>query len=321
MSEEQEPTGILVIDKPAGVTSHDVVDEIRKLYETKKVGHSGTLDPPATGILVMGLGRATRLLSFLQGLPKAYHAVIRFGATTTTQDATGEVVSTSDVEFTSEKLHAALVEFTGEIEQVPPMVSAVKIDGQRLYKAARKGQEVERKPRRVHVYQFTIESFDPETFTATAIIKCSSGTYVRTLANDLGERLGCGAHLVELRRTRIGSFAEHEAWRLDDLSTMELQHRQSLILPMGKAMRDFPSIVVKADDKTAVTHGRSLPLSLMPQREGEISVTSAARRGQSPPHEAGMTAGVPIAVMDSQGHLLAVYRRGSRALKPAAVLV
>ncbi|MCA1841001.1 MAG: tRNA pseudouridine(55) synthase TruB [Actinomycetota bacterium] len=321
MTGEQELCGLLVVDKPQGITSHDVVDRIRQLYGLSKVGHSGTLDPAATGLLVLGLGRATRLLSFLQGLPKAYRAQINFGTATSTQDATGEVTATRPCSLTAEQLEAALTKFTGEIEQVPPMVSAVKVGGRRLYKAARIGLEVERKPRRVHVYQFTIERFDPETFTATALIKCSSGTYVRTLAHDLGEKVGCGAHLATLRRTRIGSFAEHEAWHLEDLEDMEEKQRLSLIMPMGKAMRDFPSITVKGADAKAVTHGQPLPLELAPHRDGELPVTSAVRVGQAPAHEVGMTAGVPVAVFDGAGSLIAVYRRSSKSLKPAAVLV
>lgn len=316
-----EPVGMLVVDKPAGCTSHDVVDRIRAMYEISKVGHAGTLDPGATGVLVTGLGKATRLLSFLQGLPKEYRAVAQFGVATDTQDADGEVVKRTPCSLTSDQVEAAAARFVGEIQQVPPMVSAVKMGGEPLYKAARRGEVVEREPRTVRVYRFDVEDFDPERQTATIFVRCSSGTYVRTLIADMGAALDCGAHLKGLRRTRIGSFDDSGAIGLDTLEGMSLGERMDSLLPMAEAMRDFPRFEVEGDDLKAVTHGRDLNTPQAPRRPGELSMLSKPRVGDRPAHEAGMTAGIPVAIIDSDGNLIAVYRRTAKGMKPAAVLV
>jgi tRNA pseudouridine55 synthase len=310
--------GLLVIDKPAGMTSHDVVDAVRQHFGLRKVGHAGTLDPPATGVLLVGLGKATRLLGFLGNLAKVYRAEIQFGVTTSTQDAEGESVAERPCSFTAEQLAAEVGGFTGEIEQVPPMVSAVKIGGRPLYKAARRGEEVERPARRVTVYEFRVDDFDAERHRARVFIRCSSGTYVRTIAADLGERLGCGAHVSSLRRVSIGSFDEADAVALDHL---ERDDRSSHVLSLRAAMRDFPSITVDEGQSEDVSHGRPLSPDTMPAREKELPVMSMARPGGRPPHEAGMTSGVPVAVLNSAGELLAVYRKSRTGLRPEAVLI
>lgn len=310
--------GLLVVDKPAGPTSHDVVYKIRKLSGISKVGHAGTLDPPATGVLLVGLGKATRLLGFLQGLPKAYEATIQFGKATSTQDAEGDVLTERECSFSREQLETAMSGFAGEIDQVPPMVSAVKVDGQPLYKAARKGEEVERAPRRVMVYEFSLKDFDPDSYRADVFVRCSSGTYVRTLAADVGEQLGCGAHLASLRRVAIGSFKESSAVRLDTLQTEGVD---TYLLPPSEAMRDFPSVTVDEQQSEDVSHGRPLLEAPVPTREKELAVIATPRTGDRPAHEAGMTAGVPVAIVNSAGELLAVYRRSRSGLKPEAVLI
>ena len=243
--------GLLVVDKPAGWTSHDVVARCRRLVGQKRVGHSGTLDPDATGVLLVGLGRVTRLLRFLTALPKSYTGEVVLGVATSTLDASGEVVATFDMAVTLDQVRAAAAGLTGEIEQVPPMVSAVKVGGRRLHELARAGEEVERAPRRVTVTRFDIEVTDDPLVYRLAV-DCSSGTYVRTLAADLGELLGGGAHLRNLRRTAIGSFGEDEARPLDD----EELH----VLSPAEALRDYPAVTLEPEQVADVTHGRRIAL-------------------------------------------------------------
>ncbi len=209
------PSGIAVVDKEAGWTSHDVVAKSRGLLGTRKVGHSGTLDPDATGVLVLGVGKATRLLRFLTLLPKDYEAVIRFGSETNTLDAAGDVVATHEMgTLDLDAVTAAARRLTGEILQIPPMVSAVKVGGRRLHELARAGEEVEREPRPVTVHRFDVEPTD-DPLTWRANVTCSSGTYVRVLAADLGHLLGGGAHLASLRRTAVGGFTLADARPLE----------------------------------------------------------------------------------------------------------
>jgi tRNA pseudouridine55 synthase len=312
--------GLLAVDKPSGPTSHDVVQSIRRLYGVRRVGHAGTLDPPATGVLLIGVGRATRLLNFLQGLAKGYRARIQFGTTTTTQDAEGEMIQRRECEFSGADLVRALSEFVGVIEQVPPMFSAIKVEGEPLYKAGRRGEEVERRARKITIYSNDLEGFEPDLHRATVEVRCSSGTYVRTLAYDLGERLGCGAHLDSLRRLSVGSFVESEAIPLSHLEEMGGEDLAAALLPMAEAMRDFPKVAVEGERLEAVRHGRPLPPEVVAVREGELRMAGVRRAGEVPPHRAGMTAGVPVAVVGPDGELVAVYRQSRSGLKPAAVL-
>ncbi|HWF22833.1 MAG TPA: tRNA pseudouridine(55) synthase TruB, partial [Acidimicrobiales bacterium] len=211
-------TGLVVVDKEAQWTSHDVVARCRRIFGQRRVGHAGTLDPDATGVLLVGLGRMTRLLRFLTALPKTYQAEVVLGTATSTLDASGEVVATWDMSsVTLAQVRAAAAGLVGEIEQIPPMVSAVKVNGQRLHTLARQGIEVERAPRPVTVYRLEVDETASSGVFAIEV-ECSSGTYVRTLAADLGELLGGGAHLRNLRRTRIGSFSADDARLVDELS-------------------------------------------------------------------------------------------------------
>lgn len=240
--------GLVVVDKPAGWTSHDIVAKCRGILGQRRIGHSGTLDPDATGVLLVGLGKATRLLRFLTDLPKTYTGEVVFGTETTTLDAAGEVTATHDMRPTPDDVAAAARTLTGRIEQVPPMVSALKVGGRRLHELAREGIEVERRPRPVEVFRFgTAATDDPLVYRVE--VECSSGTYVRTLAADLGRALGGGAHLRNLRRTAIGSFAEHEAHSLDDLA----------VLSPAEAMRDYPAIT---RDASSIANGKVLELDL-----------------------------------------------------------
>lgn len=308
-----------MVDKPPGPTSHDIVGRVKRLTGSK-TGHAGTLDPTATGVLILGIGRATRLLAFLQGLPKTYRAGIRFGTITTTGDSEGDVVEARKCSFTRSHLESAITALTGEIEQLPPMYSAVKVSGRPLYKSARRGEEVERAPRRVTVYQFDLEEADLQGSAATVFVRCSSGTFIRTLATDLGEVLGCGAHLHQLRRLSVGSFSESEAVQMDELERWTAEEIESRLIPMGAALRDFPEMIVEGARLEDVRHGRPLQMEESPVRSGELPAMAAPRSGDRPAHEAGMTAGVPVAILSKDGDLLAVYRRSRSGLKPAAVL-
>lgn len=243
--------GILVIDKPSGMTSHDVVARVRRLLGERRIGHAGTLDPSATGVLLLGLGRATRLLRFIEAERKEYRAEVLFGVETTTQDADGDIVSSRDATaLTTAEIKAALGAFRGEIRQVPPMVSAIKVGGERLYRKARRGETVEREARTVTIDALELLAFDPPV--ATLRIECSKGTYIRSIAADLGAAVGTGAHLAALRRTRIGPFSESSAVALEDAT-------ENAILEMSEAIRGYPRRTVDAEDARAVVHGKVLP--------------------------------------------------------------
>lgn len=267
--------GLLVIDKPPGMTSHDVVDKVREILGERKVGHAGTLDPDATGVLLVGIGRATRFLSYAQEGPKRYTAVARFGTTTTTQDAGGDVVQKRGSSFAREQLEEVATGFVGDIEQVPPMVSAVKVAGQRLHRLARRGKEIERKPRPQRVYELEVVDFSPgEEPEATLDVRCSAGTYVRTLIHDIGEALGSGAHMRSLVRTESGGFTLSDAVALDRIG-------EEHVRPLVDTVRALFRFEVDADAVKLVSNGR--PLNLFGARlpgveEGDhVAITSDER--------------------------------------------
>jgi len=239
--------GVLVVDKPAGPTSHDVVRTVRRVAGQHRVGHTGTLDPRATGVLVVCLGRATRLVRFLQAGTKTYQARMVLGVETTTQDAQGEVVATHDAGHVDERtLCEALTRFQGEIEQVPPMVSAVRVGGERLHERARRGEEVDREPRRVVVHALVLDAFEPGPHPeASFLVTCSSGTYVRTLAHDLGRELGVGGSLTALRRLANGPFTIDEA--VDPPEGIQ-ELTGPLIDPAEAIARALPRVDIDDDD-------------------------------------------------------------------------
>ena len=282
------PDGIVVVDKPAGWTSHDVVARSRKVLGTRKVGHSGTLDPDATGVLVLGVGRATRLLRYLTLLPKRYTATIVLGTETTTLDAAGEVTAVHDMSgVVPDDVWRAVRQLTGDIEQVPPMFSAVKVGGRRLHEIAREGGEVERAPRPVTVHRFDVTpTGDPLVWEAD--VECSSGTYVRTLAADLGTSLGGGAHLTDLRRLSVGSFT------IDGARSMESPD----LLPPAVGVRHLAGVFVDDDLAVDVGHGKLLSRERL-----------------------GVEGDGPWAVHSSDGTLLAVYEPYEGRTKPSLVLV
>lgn len=228
--------GGLLVDKPPGMTSHDVVDVLRRRFKLKKVGHAGTLDPNATGLLIMMLGKGTKLSERLMGADKTYEGVIRFGIATDSQDIDGKVTAEREVpELTLEQLNELAASFQGDQMQKPPMVSAVKKDGVPLYKLARKGVEVEREARLVHVYSFRILSYEKPD--ATFRMKCTKGTYVRTFASDLGEKIGCGAMLASLRRTRSGDLDIADAHPLDTVKTWDLAELERHVISIPDLIR------------------------------------------------------------------------------------
>lgn len=241
------PEGVVLVDKPKGITSHDAVDAVRRALGTRKVGHAGTLDPMATGLLVMGVGRATRLLRFLSSLDKEYEGTGRLGVETDTLDAEGEVVRESAVEADGEALRAAMASLTGEIDQRPPAYSAVRVAGERLYRAARRGEEVEAPARRVRVEAFDLVRFVPPDFDFRVV--CSAGTYVRSLVADVGASLGSGAHLTRLVRTRIGPYRRAEAVPPDQVETP---------LEIDRAVTHLPRIDLDDEEARAARHGRPL---------------------------------------------------------------
>ena len=291
MARRKPPTvhGLAVVDKPAGVTSHDVVGMLRRRLGERQVGHAGTLDPDATGVLLVGVGRSTRLLRFLTDLGKTYTAEIVFGSTTDSLDSTGVVTGTYDMSGLSPQAVQAAVagHLTGPILQIPPMVSAVKIDGKRLHELAREGIEVERAPRPVVVHHFVIEPTD-DPLVYCAEVKCSKGTYIRTLADDLGRLCGGGAHLRHLRRTAVGSFTVAEARSPDEVE----------LLTLPEAMRDYSHVHVSADVAALVGNGRVLPRV-----------------------ECGLSGAGPWAVVGPDGSLLAMYEAVSDEFaKPSVVI-
>jgi tRNA pseudouridine55 synthase len=286
--------GIVVVDKPAGWTSHDVVGRLRRIAGTRKVGHAGTLDPMATGVLVVGVDRATRLLGHLAQTDKAYDATIRLGQSTLTDDAEGEITTTADAsDLSDDDLTAAIAKLTGAIDQVPSAVSAVKVAGQRSYARVRKGESVELAARSVRVEAFDVLRVrrEAQVTDVDVSVVCSSGTYVRALARDLGAALGVGGHLTALRRTRVGGFGLADARTLDDLAAAFTS------LPLSEvARRSFPGLALDAEQARSVGFGR-------PLRQTTLPATG------------------PVAVFDPDGEFLALYEQRGADAKPVAVFV
>jgi tRNA pseudouridine55 synthase len=273
--------GVLVIDKPSGMTSHDVVSRARHILHERRIGHTGTLDPFATGVLVIMLGKATRLSQFLTGVDKEYEAIIRLGYSTDTGDRTGNPIpgpATEVRNWTEQEIEAALQSLRGYIDQVPPMYSAKKVEGKRLYELARRGETIEREPLHVCIYEFAAIRPDGQlikdnldgTFDFHARVSCSSGTYVRTLAEDFGKRLYVGAHLAELRRTRVGDFSIDQAITLDQLKIhFGEESVGTILLPSGAALSQMPFVHLNAEDARRANHGREVNVAEAEWADGE----------------------------------------------------
>ncbi len=310
--------GVLLIDKPAGITSHDVVARVRRILHERRVGHTGTLDPFATGVLVVLVGRATRLAQFLSGAEKEYEAVVRLGYATETGDITGKPVNSdasahsSEVRFWNDaEIETALGGLRGQIDQVPPMYSAKKQSGRKLYELARRGEQVDRKPVCVTVDRFEALRFDEQllrdngdgTIDLRVRVVCSAGTYVRTLAEAVGERLGVGAHLAELRRTRAGDFQIAATCSLEQLQeSVDDQALTTILLPPDLALARMPFVLLNSDEAERTRRGMTMRLHVEP---------------------AGISGDLEnIRMRDEAGHLIAIgsYDRAAQLLQPRVVL-
>lgn len=284
--------GILSVDKPEGISSHAAVQRIRRAAGERRVGHSGTLDPPASGLLVLGMGRGTRILRFLDLREKEYRARVRLGWETATEDAWGPRVGPEAESLPgSGAVEAALEGLRGPILQVPPMVSAVKVRGERLYRYARRGETIERAARAIEVFRLELTRFEPPWLELHVV--CSPGTYVRTLATDLGRRLGCGAHLAGLRRTRAGRFRVDEALEVRAAEVPERAEVERLLLPLGESLSHLPAVSLDEEAGSAVLHG----------------APAAFARCEA----AHLPQGGAVRVLSARGELLALARRTADA--------
>ncbi|MBA3232391.1 MAG: tRNA pseudouridine(55) synthase TruB [Propionibacteriales bacterium] len=314
------PDGLLIVDKDSGWTSHDVVARIRHLAATRRVGHAGTLDPMATGVLVLGIGRATRLLGHLALATKAYDATIRLGQTTVTDDAEGDVVQSRDVgDLPGDVIEAAIARQRGDIEQVPSAVSAIKVKGQRAYKRVRAGEGVVLPSRSVHIARFDVVETrrEGQVVDLDVRVECSSGTYIRALARDVGAVLGVGGHLTRLRRTRVGGHGIDEARSLE---TLALLYPDSLpVLPIDVAVRlHFDWYVVADTEVPTIRNGRPVAVLLRPDAQAldqEPAGSSAYPEGA---WGAGTPVG-PVAVLAPGGEFLALYEQHGPMAKAVAV--
>tara|TARA_B100002052_G_scaffold198164_1_gene180821 strand:+ start:579 stop:1457 length:879 start_codon:yes stop_codon:yes gene_type:complete len=288
MAQTTTKHGFAIVDKEIGWTSHDVVAKARGIFGTKKIGHSGTLDPPASGVLILGLGKATRLLRFITELPKEYEATMVIGAETSTLDADGEVLRRTNSKPSLKELQAISVNFIGEINQIPPMVSAVKVQGKRLYEIAREGKEITREPRKVKIHELSV-SDGPGNNVFTLRVKCGSGTYIRSLVSDIAQQAGSLGHVGTLRRTAIGSHNEIEASQVEEAA----------IIKLTEGLKDYEMIQVDDTMRDRIKVGAVV-------KTEELSPTKPQG---------------PWAIVDSEQNLLAMYENfKTGTLKPAVVL-
>ena len=255
-------TGILIVDKPAGWTSHDVVAKLRRILGEKRIGHAGTLDPMATGVLPVFVGRATRAVEFMENADKEYLASLRLGLVTDTQDTSGTILEERPVMCGRDDVAAALGGFRGETEQLPPMYSAIKINGKKLYEYARKGKEVERKPRRITISSLELEGERDGDFLLR--VTCSKGTYIRVLCADIGERLGCGGAMSALTRTRVGAYRLEDAHALDDIINAGREGAESMMLGLESMFMEYPAAVADAENERRCRNGLAPRLSEAP---------------------------------------------------------
>jgi len=275
--------GILPLWKERGMTSHDCVFKLRKILKTKKVGHTGTLDPGVEGVLPICIGQATRIAEYITDTGKTYEAIVSLGRTTTTEDAEGETVeiNSSYKSFTRQQVLKALESLTGEIEQTPPMFSAVKVNGKKLYEYARAGQTVERPTRKVTIYELDLlsneELFEGEEIKFRIRIKCSKGTYIRTLAVQIGEVLGVPAHMYELVRTMSGTFKKEDCFTLEQIADKIKYEDYSFLLPVEYALTDFPTVEIDSSNEKKINNGQQLPLHPLLKEHNKIVFTKKGK--------------------------------------------
>ena len=320
--------GILNLNKPLGPTSHDVVGRVRSLTGVRRVGHAGTLDPMATGVLLLCLGKATRVAEYLVATRKSYVARLRLGTTTDTYDAEGEIVAEAPVDVDRTQLEVALAPFRGTISQVPPMYSAIKRRGVPLYRLARQGIEVAREPRPVEVFRLELSGWEPPD--AMLEITCSRGTYVRALAHDLGQALGCGAHLSALTRTASGAFRVEDAVTVEELALAASEDRwRAYLHPLSAALSGFPEVHLGTDSARRLCLGQAIPTSLA-QHEPRTPDGGGCQDGTSVARTAGRDAdsigsstddGPLVCARGPDGRLLALvtFDRAANVLRPRKV--
>ena len=254
----KDMNGIVIIDKPQGWTSQDVTARLRRVFQTRRIGHGGTLDPMATGVLPVFVGRATRGVEFFEHAEKTYETVLRLGLTTDTEDISGTVLTEQEAFVTGEMLEAVLQKFRGEILQVPPMYSALKINGQKLVDLARKGKTVERQPRPITIHELTLLGMEAEGIRLR--VRCSKGTYIRTLCKDIGEALGCGGCMAALRRVRAGEYTIEEAVPLQEL--LESENPEQYLRPVDSMFRNYPAVELTANQEKRCRNGNSFTLGV-----------------------------------------------------------
>ena len=260
-------SGVLLLDKPSGPSSNTVLQRAKRLLGAARAGHTGTLDPLASGLLVITVGQATKFSGGLLDADKAYRARLRLGERTSTGDAEGTVLSRSEVTVSEDRLRAALERFRGEIEQVPPMYAAIKHEGRPLYAYARRGEHVDRAPRRIAIRRLDLESFEAEA--ASLYVECSKGTYIRTLAEDIGAELGCGAHLAALERIAVGSFTLEQSVKLEDFEDFSLDERRERLLPPQALLESWPRLRLSAELTAKFRHGQAVPADAV---DGNVAV-------------------------------------------------
>ena len=252
--------GIVIVDKPQGWTSQDVTARLRRVFGTRRIGHGGTLDPMATGVLPVFVGRATRAVEFFEHAEKTYETVLRLGITTDTEDMTGTVLTEENVSFTEEQLQETLAAFRGEILQVPPMYSALKVNGQKLCDLARKGKTVERQPRPITIHELTLVERGENTLRLR--VRCSKGTYIRTLCKDIGEKLGCGGCMESLRRVAAGEYTVDEAVPLQTL--LDTEEPEKYLRDVDTMFRNYPAVTLTSNQETRCRNGNAFSVSLAP---------------------------------------------------------
>ena len=254
--QKRDISGVVLLDKPLGLSSNQAMQRVKHLYQAEKAGHTGSLDPLATGLLPICLGEATKFANFLLDADKSYLATVKLGITTTSADAEGEVIAQKPVDVTLQQVESVLHQFIGDIEQTPPIYSALKVDGKPLYAYARAGQEVEIKSRYVSIHQIHLEHFEADELVFT--VTCSKGTYIRSLAQDIGAKLGCGAHLKGLRRLTSGTFDLQDALPLEVLSELSLEELDAKLLPIDIKIQHLPKLTLNAEQTDIIQHGQAI---------------------------------------------------------------
>lgn len=295
--------GIVNVYKEAGYTSHDVVAKMRGIFKQKKIGHTGTLDPAATGVLPVCLGKATKVCDLLTDKDKTYRCVMLLGVETDTQDTTGQILKEQKVQLTEAEVREAVLGFVGDYEQVPPMYSALKVNGKKLYELARAGVEVERKPRSVRIQEIKIEK--TELPRVTMEVTCSKGTYIRTLCHDIGRRLGCGACMEQLIRTRVADFSLKDSLTLEQLEEAVREDRTAeIVIPVDMLFRRYPELHVVKEYQKALENGNRIPVKGFQQWQQDW-------------------AELPVRVYDCQGRFAGIYRyqRDAEDMKPVKIFL